>query len=153
VHKSDQRIVVAIGALVGITIALQGLRPTGNAVIDWVLLVASAVAVTWASATAPWWTLALLAAGATVIAPVGGATLVGVGALVLALAIGVLRRSQPLERALVAGASILVLAVARRVVILKKGGKVGECLTAGLGSEELTTMVMTGNLGARALPV
>ncbi len=46
-----------------------------------------------------------------------------------------------------------VLAVARRVVILKKGGKVGECLTAGLGSEELTTMVMTGNLGARALPV
>ena len=42
-----------------------------------------------------------------------------------------------------------VLAVAHRVVILKNGRKVGECLTQGLTSEELATMVMTGNLGDR----
>jgi simple sugar transport system ATP-binding protein len=42
-----------------------------------------------------------------------------------------------------------VLAVANRVAILKNGRKVGECLTGGLNAEELATMVMTGNLGAR----
>ncbi|MEW6261820.1 MAG: ATP-binding cassette domain-containing protein [Thermodesulfobacteriota bacterium] len=42
-----------------------------------------------------------------------------------------------------------VLAVATRVAILKNGRKVGECLTDDLTSEELATMVMTGNLGAR----
>jgi len=42
-----------------------------------------------------------------------------------------------------------VLAVAHRVAILKNGRKVGECLTRGLSSEELGTMVMTGNLGER----
>lgn len=44
-----------------------------------------------------------------------------------------------------------VLAVAERVVILKNGIKVGECLAQGLTSEELATMVMTGNLGSRNL--
>ena len=44
-----------------------------------------------------------------------------------------------------------VLAVAQRVVILKNGRKVGECLTQGLSSEHLATMVMTGNLGGRNL--
>ena len=44
-----------------------------------------------------------------------------------------------------------VLAVAQRVAILKNGKKVGECLTRGLTSEQLATMVMTGNLGERNL--
>lgn len=44
-----------------------------------------------------------------------------------------------------------VLSVARRVAILKNGEKVGECLTRGLTTEELTTMVMTGNLGNKNL--
>jgi ABC-type sugar transport system ATPase subunit len=44
-----------------------------------------------------------------------------------------------------------VLAVAQRVAILKNGIKVGECLTQGLSSEHLATMVMTGNLGDRNL--
>jgi hypothetical protein len=42
-----------------------------------------------------------------------------------------------------------VLAVAEKVVILKNGIKIGECLTPGLTSEQLATMVMTGNLGER----
>jgi len=44
-----------------------------------------------------------------------------------------------------------VLAVAERVVILKNGFKIGECLASGLTSEQLATMVMTGNLGDRNL--
>lgn len=44
-----------------------------------------------------------------------------------------------------------VLAVAERVAILKNGIKIGECLTPGLTSEHLATMVMTGNLGERNL--
>jgi simple sugar transport system ATP-binding protein len=44
-----------------------------------------------------------------------------------------------------------VLAVAERVVILKNGIKIGECLASGLTSEQLATMVMTGNLGNRNL--
>ena len=40
-----------------------------------------------------------------------------------------------------------VLAVAERVAILKNGIKFGECLASGLTSEQLATMVMTGNLG------
>ncbi len=42
-----------------------------------------------------------------------------------------------------------VVAVANRVVILKNGRKVGECLANGLNAEELATMVMTGDLGQR----
>jgi simple sugar transport system ATP-binding protein len=44
-----------------------------------------------------------------------------------------------------------VLAVAERVAILKNGIKIGECLASGLTSEQLATMVMTGNLGNRNL--
>jgi len=44
-----------------------------------------------------------------------------------------------------------VLAVAERVAILKNGIKIGECLTPGLTSEQLATMVMTGNLEDRNL--
>jgi ABC-type uncharacterized transport system ATPase subunit len=40
-----------------------------------------------------------------------------------------------------------VLAVAERVAILKNGIKISECLATGLTSEQLATMVMTGNLG------
>jgi ABC-type uncharacterized transport system ATPase subunit len=43
-----------------------------------------------------------------------------------------------------------VLAVAERVATLT-GIKIGECLTPGLTSEQLATMVMTGNLGDRNL--
>ncbi len=44
-----------------------------------------------------------------------------------------------------------VLSVAHRVVILKKSRKVGECMTEGLSSQELSTMVITGFLGNRNL--
>lgn len=44
-----------------------------------------------------------------------------------------------------------VLAVTERVAILKNGVKIVECLTPGVTSEQLATVVMTGNLGDRNL--
>ena len=44
-----------------------------------------------------------------------------------------------------------VLSVSTRVAILKNGRKVGECMTKGLSNEDLSTMVITGNLGDKNL--
>jgi ABC-type sugar transport system ATPase subunit len=44
-----------------------------------------------------------------------------------------------------------VVSVATRVVIIKGGLKVGECGTENLSPEELSNMVMTGNLGEKNL--
>ena len=44
-----------------------------------------------------------------------------------------------------------VLAVANRVVILKNGCKIGECLTEGLTAKDLSHMIATGDLGDRNL--
>lgn len=44
-----------------------------------------------------------------------------------------------------------VLAVANRVVILKNGCKIGECLTEDLTAKDLSHMIATGDLGDRNL--
>jgi len=44
-----------------------------------------------------------------------------------------------------------VLAVANRVVILKNGCKIGECLTQDLTAKDLSHMIATGDLGDRNL--
>jgi hypothetical protein len=115
VRRSDGRIVLAIGAATGVAMAWQGLRPTGQAVLDWILLILGCTAAVWAAATAPWWALVILAAVGASLAPAGVGLVIGFGVLGLALAVGAIRRSQVVEHAFIAGASLLVLAAAREV--------------------------------------
>ncbi len=112
---TDQRAVLGIGALAGLGLALRGLSPTGSAVIDVVLLMLVAAGAVWAAASAPWWALSGVAAVAAAIAPPVGPLLIGVGVFGLSLAVGAIRRSQPIERAAVAGAAMLVLSMAREL--------------------------------------
>ncbi|TDT18492.1 uncharacterized protein DUF4012 [Ilumatobacter fluminis] len=113
VDGRNEQLVLGVGVVTGIGLGLQGLSPTGSTVIDWLLLIASAVFVVWSGATAPWWALAAAAGIAAAIAEPWLPLLVGVGVLGLALAVGTARRSQPVERAIVVGAILLVLSTAR----------------------------------------
>ena len=112
---NDQGLALAIGAATGVALAWQGLRPTGQSVVDWILLVVACTATVWAAATAPWWALVALAAVAAALAPPVAGLVIGMGVLLLALAAGTMRHGQPVEQAFVAGAAMLVLAVARDV--------------------------------------
>ena len=112
---TDQRAVLAIGAAAGAGLALKGLHPTGSTVVDWIVLVLGGTAAVWASASAPWWALSALAGIAAALAPPLAPLLIGLAVFVLSLAVGAVRRSQPVERAAIAGASMLVLAMAREL--------------------------------------
>jgi hypothetical protein len=116
VIRSDERVVLAIGALTGIAMAWQGLQPTGAAVLDWVLLVLACTAAVWAAVTAPWWSLVVLAAFAAALAPPPAGLVIGLGVVALALLVGAMRRGQAVDRALIAAGALLLLAVAREVV-------------------------------------
>lgn len=111
----DQQLVVGVGALTGATLAGAGLSPTGTAVTDWLILVVVAIGAVWAASSAPWWALSAVAAIAAVIAQPVLPLLIGVAVFGLSLAIGVLRRSQPVEQAIVAGASMLTLSMSREL--------------------------------------
>ncbi|MEQ8437455.1 MAG: DUF4012 domain-containing protein [Ilumatobacter fluminis] len=108
-------IAVAVGVSTGAALGLSGLSPTGSTPTDWFLLIVSAVAVVWAGATAPWWALAGAAGIAAAIAEPWLPLLVGVAVLAWSLAVGLAQRNQPVERAVLAGAIVLVLSTAREL--------------------------------------
>jgi hypothetical protein len=115
VRGTDQRLVLAIGVATGLGLALRGLSPTGSTVFDWLILVVAAAAATWASASAPWWSLSAMAAIGAAVAPLWLPLVLGIGVLSLSLAIGMIRRSQPVERAAVVGVTILLLSMSREL--------------------------------------
>jgi hypothetical protein len=130
---NDQRLVLAIGAATGVGLAWHGLSPTGQTVLDWTLLVLACTATVLAAATAPWWALVVFAAVAAALAePITG-LVVGIGVLLLALAAGTLRHSQMVEQAFVAGAAMLVLAVARDVAAWGVNAAIGCGVAAAVG--------------------
>jgi hypothetical protein len=110
VRGVDAQIVAAISLLAGALAVEAGSSPTGTAVIDVLLVVASAAACVWAAASAPWWAGVAAAAVATAIAPDASVVVVGAIAVVGGLAVGLARRAVPWSRALVAGAAIQVFA-------------------------------------------
>ena len=112
---ADQRLVLGLGAVTGVGLALRGLSPTGSTVVDWILLVLAGTGVVWASASAPWWALSGMATVAAVLAPSVAPLLIGVGVFALSLAVGATMRSQPVERAAIAGGAMLVLSMAREL--------------------------------------
>jgi hypothetical protein len=131
---NDGRLVLAIGAATGIGLAWEGLRPTGQSVLDWSLLVLACAAAVWAAATAPWWALVVLAAVAAALAPPVAGLVVGMGVLVVALVSGTMRDGQVVAQAFVAGAAILVLAVARDVVAWGVNAAIAVGVTAAVGA-------------------
>ncbi|CAN5449172.1 hypothetical protein BH10ACT2_BH10ACT2_21060 [soil metagenome] len=99
-----------LGLLSGVIASTAGVRPTGSAVVDVVLVGVLATAVTWAGATAPWWLIAavgLLAAGVSATPLLLAAAM---AAVLLASAIGAQRRNLPLVRELAVLLALQVLA-------------------------------------------
>lgn len=109
VTRTSALAIDGIALAAGVAVASSGAAPTGNAVIDTVVIIGGAGCVVWASGTAPWWALVVAAAGATALA--ANAMLVGVStvALVLAVVIGSRRRNWAWVRALSAAMSLVVL--------------------------------------------
>ncbi len=106
--REQPELVVAV--LSGLLAALAGLRPTGHAVIDTVVVAAGAAGATWIAASAPWWTLLGTTALAAALAPTWPLIAVAVAALAITGVIGARRRSQPGLRSLSFMLSLVVLA-------------------------------------------
>jgi hypothetical protein len=94
----------------GALAAAADLRPTGNTVVDTVVVAAAALGATWVAASAPWWSLLGAAALAAALAPTWPLVLVSVAALATAGVIGARRRSQPGLRSLSFMLTLVVLA-------------------------------------------
>ena len=99
--QGRQRTVAMLLALWGGAVAvLAGASPAGWWPVDAVLVFASAAALAWASATAPWWLIAMFCGGAAVISgsyPWFAVAMVGLGA---AAFVGANRRNLPWVRVL-----------------------------------------------------
>lgn len=108
-NQVDERRAGAIAALFGVLAALSGAEPTGSAPVDVLLLFVGVVAVTWASASAPWWALSGAAGVAAVIAFQPLFALVGLAAFGLGLYVGVTRRDHAELRAVTGGLALNVL--------------------------------------------
>lgn len=106
--REQPELVVAV--LSGLLAALAGLRPTGHALIDTVVVAAGAAGATWVAASAPWWTLLGTTALAAALAPTWPLIAVAVAALAITGVIGARRRSQPGLRSLSFMLSLVVLA-------------------------------------------
>lgn len=101
--RGTQRTVVTLLALWSGALALTAMaRPTGSWPVDVVLVFGWAAALAWASATAPWWLVAVFCGGAAVISgsyPWFGVAMVG---LVAAAFVGANRKNLPWVRVLAA---------------------------------------------------
>lgn len=157
---SDQRLVLAVGAATGVGLALRGLSPTGAPFIDWILLIVASIGAVWAAASAPWWALSGLAGTACALAEPWLPILIGAGVFALSLGIGATRRSQPVERAVVAGASMLVLSMMRNFDTFGLSTAISLALVAAtmvLGlrrrsrKERRTAMVVAGTTATLAI--
>jgi hypothetical protein len=107
-----ERAVLAIGAAAGVGVLLAGPRPTGQIAVDAVLVIAAVTGCVWASASAPWWSLIVLAGLSGLLADPLWAKVAGGVVFVAALYVGAKMRSQPVPRAVLVGASLVVLATA-----------------------------------------
>jgi hypothetical protein len=101
-HRVDDRVVVPIAAVSGAVAALGSAAPTGGRLQDAVLVLAAVGVVTWAAATARWWTLVVLSVVAATIASSLVLTVVGIVAVGAATWIGTRQRDLPVARAAVA---------------------------------------------------
>jgi hypothetical protein len=101
--RFDARLVGAVALASAVVASFADTSPTGDPVVDAILVGVVAAVVTWLAATAPWWALGV-GAGATLVVSLGGSSLVVVAAAALATAaagwIGWTRDNLPVVRAL-----------------------------------------------------
>jgi hypothetical protein len=108
-NRLDERTALAIAAASGIAASVAGARPTGSTAVDVVIVGCAVAFVTWAAATAPWWAVAAAAAVAAIIAVDALLTTVAALAFVAGLWIGVRRRDLGALRAIVVAVALNVL--------------------------------------------
>lgn len=110
VTKRDKFMIVSIGLLAGIAVAVAGPRPTGSTPVDVALIVAAVTCVTWGSASAPWWSLSAVSGVAAVASPSGWMIALGALAFAGSVRVGLRRKAQVPDRAVIAGITLIVLA-------------------------------------------
>lgn len=109
-HGRQPQAVLALALVAGVLATSLGLEPTGQVVVDAVLVFVGAAAVTWASATAPWWLVAIVCIVAA--ASVSDVVLmaVGLGGAAIASLVGAERRNLPWARCLATIVAIYLFA-------------------------------------------
>ena len=107
-----ERTVLAVGAAAGVGVLLAGPRPTGQIGVDAVLVIAAVTGCVWACASAPWWSLIVLSGVSALLADPLWAKIAGGVVFAAALYVGAKQRSQPVPRAVLVGASLVVMATA-----------------------------------------
>ncbi len=140
-NRVDERVAVAIAIVAGFIAALARTQPTGNAVVDAVLVVAFVAAPVWAAASAPWWVPSLACGVGAVVAFNAPLAVVAMAGFVVGLVVGLRQRDQSAMRAVVAGIALNVL------VRSDLGGFLG--LSALVG---ITIAVLLFVLGLRRRP-
>ena len=114
--RGRQPLVVAIIAcLTGVSATFDGLHPTGSTVVDVVVVAVSAAVVTWAAATAPWWTVLLACGIAAAFADGLVWMAVGLAGALIAFVVGASGRSMPWARSVAALTAVHVFARSREV--------------------------------------
>lgn len=103
-------VVGAIAAVSGLLAGLAGVRPTGSAPVDVVLVALAAAAVTWAAATAPWWAVAAAGLLAALVAAGPVWVLMALAAVAMASVVGFRQSNLPWARSLATLLAVQVLA-------------------------------------------
>lgn len=158
-RRVDDRSAIALAVVAGIAAALSNASPTGTTWSDWLIVVTTVGVATWAGASTPWWTGAVVAGLAAAVALDPLLTAIGLVAFLGGLIIGVQRRDIPLARAAVvgvamnvlirselqgflglstmigvaAGVAVIVIGVARRRLRIKRRLVIGLVVVAGGG--------------------
>ncbi|MET0663241.1 MAG: DUF4012 domain-containing protein [Ilumatobacteraceae bacterium] len=158
--RIDERAALAMATVAGLAATLSDASPTGSTVADNVLILLSVGLVTWASAAAPWWTVAAIAGLSAVIA--GSIVLVVVGLTACAVTVwaGITRRDLPVVRAAMTGIALNVLIRAELDAVLGLSAIVGigsSAVVLALGlrrrSRRTVQVVLLGLAGAGVVAV
>ena len=109
-YGRQPKVVLVLAAAGGVMAALLGLQPTGQVVVDTVLVFVAAAAVVWASATAPWWLVAVACVAAAAAVSETWLMIVGLAAAAMASLVGAERRNLPWARCVATMAAVYVFA-------------------------------------------
>ncbi len=115
VSPRQTRVVLASGLITGAAIFAAGPRPTGTLLIDAFLVTLAATFIVWCGATAPWWSLMVLSGASSLLVIPHLTVAAGVAVFLVAIWVGTRQEPQIIERAIVVGASLVIIAMAGSV--------------------------------------
>lgn len=131
-NRVDERLALCIAAGSGAAATLAGAAPTGNTIVDIVLVWFFAGAVVWAAASAQWWAVAGASGLAAVFAFEPIATAIAAVGFLAGLDVGTWRRDQTVVRALVGGVAVNVLIRSQLDVFFGASAMVGIAVSVAL---------------------